>query len=155
MFTLLLVCQSLALVPPKKAEAFDLIKTETPYLTDQFQYTFVGTRTGASTASAWAVFKHLGMDGFKKIVSKSMKLTRVLADGLKDSGFNLVVEPTLNIVAFRSNGGAKQLVEKLWRQGWFVSYVPRYDCVRIVVMPHVKRKNVAAFLKDLVEIEKL
>ncbi len=30
----------------KDAEALDFIKTETPYLTDQFQYTFVGTRTG-------------------------------------------------------------------------------------------------------------
>ena len=135
----------------KDAEALDFIKTETPYLTDQFQYTFVGTRTGASAASAWAVFQNLGMDGFKKIVSKCMKSTRVLADGLKESGFSLVVEPTLNIVAFRSAAGTKQLAEKLWRQGWFVSYVPRYDCIRVVVMPHVKKKHVLAFLKDLSE----
>jgi tyrosine decarboxylase/aspartate 1-decarboxylase len=77
-----------------------------------------------------------------------MKSTRVLADGLKKSGFSLVVEPTLNIVAFRSAYGTKQLAEILWRQGWFVSYVPRYDCIRIVVMPHVKKKHVLAFLRD-------
>ena len=46
----------------------DFIKTETPYITDKFQYTFVGTRTGAAVASAWAVFKTFGMEGFKKIV---------------------------------------------------------------------------------------
>ena len=60
-------------------------------------------------------------------------------------GFKLVVEPTLNIVAFRSNGGTKRLAEKLRQQGWFVSYVPRYDCIRIVVMPHVKKRHAVGF----------
>jgi tyrosine decarboxylase/aspartate 1-decarboxylase len=136
-------------------EAMDLLKTETPYLTDQYQYTFVGTRSGAAAASAWAVFRSLGMEGYKKIVGKCMKTTRLFADGLKDAGFKLVVEPTLNIVAFRSDGGTKRLAERLRRQGWFVSYVPRYDCIRIVVMPHVKKKNALSFLKDLTQIEKL
>jgi tyrosine decarboxylase/aspartate 1-decarboxylase len=135
----------------KDAKALDFIKTETPYLTDGFQYTFVGTRTGASAASAWAVFQNLGIDGFKKIVSKCMKTTHLLAKALENADFSLVVEPTLNIVAFRSASGTRFLAEKLWRQGWFVSYVPRYDCIRVVVMPHVKRKYVLAFLKDLAE----
>ena len=135
----------------KDAEALDFIKTETPYLTDRFQYTFVGTRTGASAASAWAVFQNLGAEGFKKVVSKCMKTTQLLADRLKETGFNLVVEPTLNIVVFRSKDNTKQLAEKLWKLGWFVSYVPRYDCIRVVVMPHVRKKNVVAFLKDLTE----
>ena len=39
-------------------KTLDFIKTETPYLTDQYQYTFVGTRTGAAAASAWAVFQN-------------------------------------------------------------------------------------------------
>ena len=129
------------------------IKTETPYLADQYQYTFVGTRTGAAVASAWAVFRTLGVGGFKKVVGKCLKTTRLLADGLSDSGFELVVEPTLNIVAFRSNKGTKQMAKKLWESGWFVSYVPRHDCIRIVVMPHVKKPHVLAFLKDLAAIE--
>ena len=139
----------------RDSKALDFIKTETPYLTDPYQYTFVGTRTGASAASAWAVFRSLGMDGFKKVVGNCMKTTQLLADGLSDAGFKLVVEPTLNIVAFRSNKGTKHLAEKLWESGWFVSYVPRYDCIRIVVMPHVRKQHAVAFLKDLTEIEKL
>ncbi len=125
----------------KDAKTLDFIKTETPYLTDKVQYTFVGTRTGASAASAWAVFKTLGMEGFQKIVGNCMKNTKLLADGIEKAGFKLVVEPTLNMVAFRS-GNTKGLAEKLWERGWFVSYVPRYDCIRIVVMPHVKRRHV-------------
>ena len=138
----------------RNSEMLDFIKTETPYLTDQFQYTFVGTRTGASAASAWAVFQTLGIDGFKKIVSKCMKITKMLGNGLEETGFRLVVEPTLNIVAFRVDRGTKQLAEKLWRRGWFVSYVPRYDCIRVVLMPHVKNKHILAFLRDLHEIQK-
>ncbi len=139
----------------RDGKALDLIKTETPYLTDPYQFTFVGTRSGAAAASAWAVFRVLGVDGFKKVVGDCMKTTRLLADGLSGAGFKLVVEPTLNIVAFRSDKGTRSLAEKLWRGDWFVAYVPRYDCIRIIVMPHVKKKHVEAFLKDLAEIEKL
>ena len=136
-------------------KALDYIKTETPYLTDQYQYTFVGTRTGAAAASTWAVFRSLGIAGFKRVVGKCMKTTRLLADRLTDAGFKLVVEPTLNMVAFRSSHGTKRLAEKLRQQGWFISYVPRYDCIRIVVMPHVKKRHALAFLKDASRIEKL
>jgi tyrosine decarboxylase/aspartate 1-decarboxylase len=134
----------------RDSKTLDFIKTETPYLTDEFQYTFVGTRTSASAASAWAVFKSFGMEGFQKIVGDCMKTTKLLADGLKNAGFKLVVEPTLNIVAFRSES-TKLLAEKLWERGWLVSYVPRYDCIRIIIMPHVKKQHAIAFLKDLVK----
>ena len=50
----------------KDATSLDYIKTETPYLTDKTQYTFVGTRTGASAASVWAVFKALGREGYSE-----------------------------------------------------------------------------------------
>ncbi len=83
-----------------------------------------------------------------------MKNTKLLACSIEKAGFKLVVEPSLNIVAFRSKN-TRSLAEKLWEKGWFVSYVPRYDSVRIVVMPHVKRQHAVAFLDDLREIEKL
>jgi glutamate/tyrosine decarboxylase-like PLP-dependent enzyme len=58
----------------------------------------------------------------------------------------------LNIFAFRGQN-TKRLSESLWAKGWFVSYVPRYDCIRLVVMPHVKSKHIDQFLRDVVEIE--
>ncbi len=138
----------------KDAQTLDSIKTETPYLTDKEQYTFIGTRTGAAAASAWAVFNTLGIEGYRKIVAECIENTKMFAEGIKRAGFDLLVEPTLNIVAFKGHD-TPGLAEKLLERSWFVSYVPRYDCVRIVVMPHVKTEHVAAFLKDLVEIEKL
>ncbi|MCL4429733.1 MAG: tyrosine decarboxylase MfnA, partial [Chloroflexi bacterium] len=86
--------------------------------------------------------------------AECMENTKLLADGIAKAGFNLVVESSLNLVAFRS-ADTKGLVGKLWKRGWLVSYVPRYDCIRIVVMPHVKKRHAAAFLKDLAKIEKL
>jgi tyrosine decarboxylase/aspartate 1-decarboxylase len=136
----------------KNAKTLEFIKTQTPYLTDKVQYTFVGTRTGAAAASAWAVFKALGMEGFQKIVGTCIKNTKLLAEGVEKAGFKLIIEPTLNLVAFRS-GNTKGLAESLWTKGWFVSYVPRHDCIRIVVMPHVKSKHIHEFLQDLVAIE--
>ncbi len=132
----------------RNEKALDYLKTETPYLTDNAQYTFIGTRPGASAASTWAVFKNLGFEGFKKVVDKCMHSTQLLSNGLEGLGYKLVVPPTLNIVAFRSKN-TRALAEELRKKGWFVSYVPRYDCLRVVVMPHVKRRHVEAFLADL------
>ena len=127
------------------------IKTETPYLTEDVQYTFVGTKSGASVAATWAVFESLGREGFTKTVNRCLRLTKTLSASLESRGFNLVTKPALNIVAFRSSN-SKLLVKALRQRGGFVSYVPRLDCVRIIVMPHLRKRHVAAFLKDLSEI---
>jgi tyrosine decarboxylase/aspartate 1-decarboxylase len=82
------------------------------------------------------------------MVSDCIKNTAFITDGLGNLGFSLVCEPTLNVVAFRSEN-TKRLAERLWQRGWFVSYVPRYDCIRIVIMPHVKRTHAKAFLAEL------
>ncbi|MCW3995720.1 MAG: tyrosine decarboxylase MfnA [Candidatus Bathyarchaeota archaeon] len=131
-------------------QMLEYLKTETPYLTNRYQYTLVGTRTGASAASAWAVLNALGIEGFRKVVKSCIRTTKVLSQGITDAGLSLAVEPTLNIVAFRSTA-TKKLAERLWSQGWYVSYVPRYDCIRMVVMPHVKQCHVIAFLRKLRE----
>jgi tyrosine decarboxylase / aspartate 1-decarboxylase len=132
----------------RSQDMLDFLKTETPYLSDRQHYTFVGTRTGASAASAWAVFRTLGVEGYRKIVNGCMKNTQALADGLEKVGFQLLTLPQLNIVAFKSEN-TKQLADNLRKKGWYISYIPRYDCIRVVVMPHVKRKHVGAFLADL------
>ena len=124
------------------------LRTETPYLTETAQYTFVGTRSAASVAATWAVFESLGREGFRKTVRRCMALTKLLSTGVEALGLKLVAQPTMNIMAFRSPN-SKKTAETLRKRGWFVSYVSRLDCVRIVVMPHLRRKHVQAFLTDL------
>jgi tyrosine decarboxylase/aspartate 1-decarboxylase len=131
----------------------ECIKTETPYLTEECQYTFVGTRPGASAAAAWAVFASLGREGFLKTVKHCMELTERLSSGLEALDFEVLLRPTMNIVAFRC-ANAKRLTDKLRKRGWFVSYVPRLDCVRIVLMPHSTKQHIEAFLQCLSEVSK-
>ena len=127
------------------------IKTETPYLTEDSQYTFVGTRSGASVAATWAVFESLGREGFKKNVRHCMELSTFLSSKLETLGFEVLLRPTMNIVAFR-NANSKLLTNKLRARGWFVSYVPRLDCVRIVLMPHSTKQHIKALLQCLTEL---
>ena len=127
------------------------IGTETPYLTEPCQYTFVGTRSGASAAATWAAVNSLGKDGYRKLVKQCMQVTTCLFDGLENAGFEVLLRPQMNIVAFRS-ANAQVLTQKLRQRGWFVSYIPRLDCVRVVVMPHTKKSHVDAFQKCLAEL---
>lgn len=129
------------------------IKIETPYLTDSYQYTFLGTRLGASVAATWAVIESLGVEGFKKVVARCMELTIFLYEGLEVLGFEVLVRPTMNIVAFRS-ANTKMLLDKLLQNGWYISYVPRLDCIRLVIMPHTTKKHIVNFLNLLKKLGK-
>jgi tyrosine decarboxylase/aspartate 1-decarboxylase len=125
--------------------ALECIKTQTPYLTQDFQCTFVGTRPAASAAATWAVFASLGREGFKKTVAHCMKLTNYLYEGLEEAGFEVLLRPPMNIVAFRA-ANPRALTEKLRSQGWYVSHVPRLGCIRVVLMPHTKKQHIDDFL---------
>jgi tyrosine decarboxylase / aspartate 1-decarboxylase len=127
------------------------ICTDTPYLTKNQQYTFVGTRSGASVAATWAVLNSLGRSGYLKIVKKCMENTKSLCKNLKDTNFTLLIEPTMNIVAFRS-ANSKLTANVLSQKGFFVSYVPRYDCIRVIIMPHLTMKHINDFLTCLREL---
>jgi len=130
----------------------DAISVLAPYLAGGriWQATITGTRPGANALAVWAMIKHLGFEGYKEIVGRAMELSRWFAGELrKIPGVNLIREPVLNIVSF----SAKNLegVEKeLKRRGWGISAHRGY--IRIVLMPHVRKEHLEAFLKDLREI---
>jgi tyrosine decarboxylase/aspartate 1-decarboxylase len=129
------------------------ISTETPYLTEKEQSTIVGTRTGASAAAAWALLKYFGREGYTEIALKCMEVTEFLAEGIKKSGFKLVREPELNIVAFKSDKIAiKDIVSEIEANGWAVSVSAYPEAIRIVVMPHIKMEHAREFLDGLNEI---
>ncbi len=131
----------------------DVMSIETPYLTEDKQSTIVGTRTGASTAATWALMKYLGRNGYSKVAEKCMELTEFLAKGVKESGFQLVTEPQLNIVAFNSKDMTVwQIADRLDERGWAVSISSYPQAIRIIVMPHLKKEHIKSFLTDLREI---
>jgi tyrosine decarboxylase / aspartate 1-decarboxylase len=134
----------------RERKYLESIAIETPYLTEEMQSTVVGTRSGAAAAASWALLKHLGKDGYRKIAVECMELTYFLADGIKKAGFELVTPPQLNIVAFRSkNISVDEIARHLEDKGWAVSMASYPDSIRIIVMPHLKREHIVEFLVDL------
>lgn len=112
--------------------------------------TIVGTRSGASVIAVWAMLKHFGLEGYRRIVKRCMRLTWRLAEEIpKIEGLSLMTRPTMNVIGITSQTLDVRLVaQELRRRGWAVSLFPKH--VRIVVMPHVKKQqHIDDFLEDL------
>jgi tyrosine decarboxylase/aspartate 1-decarboxylase len=109
----------------------------------------VGTRSGASVIAVWSLLKHLGKDGYKRIVKRCMHLTWKLADKIQEiEGLEIMARPTMNVVGLTSRTlSVKRVAEELRRKGWAVALFPRH--IRIVVMPYVQEQHVNEFLEDL------
>jgi tyrosine decarboxylase/aspartate 1-decarboxylase len=79
-----------------------------------------------------------------------MEITKFLHKGIVESGFKVVTEPQLNIVAFGSDiMSVDEIAERLEKLGWAVSISSYPRAIRIIVMPHIKKEHVTAFLDDL------
>ncbi len=111
--------------------------------------TIVCTRSGASVIAVWALMKHLGCEGYSRIVNRCMRLTWRLADEIpKIKGLDIIVKPTMNVVGITSEAfDIRQVVQGLRQKGWAVALFPRH--IRIVVMPHIRKEHVDDFLEDL------
>ena len=116
------------------------------------QATIVGTRSGASIIAVWALLKHLGTEGYKRIVRSCMRLTWKLARGIqKINGLDIITEPVMNIVGIKSEVfDIHRIAEELRLRKWAVSLFPNH--IRIVVMPHVQKQHIEEFLEDLKDI---
>ncbi|HJJ36727.1 MAG TPA: tyrosine decarboxylase MfnA [Methanocorpusculum sp.] len=115
------------------------LSVETPYLSSRVQTTLTGTRPGADVAAAYAVIKYLGREGFRDIVAGCMENTRRLTEGLTAFGYEKVIDPVLNLVAFH---------DFPIPPGWHVSHTRNHD-LRFVLMPHVTRTVIEQFLRDV------
>ncbi len=136
----------------RERKYIDAISVLAPYLAGGkiWQATITGTRPGANALAVWAMIKHLGFEGYREVVRRAMELSRWFAAELKRiSGVYLIREPVLNIVSFGTRN-LETVEEELKERGWGISAHRGY--IRIVMMPHVRREHLEAFLKDLREI---
>jgi len=111
--------------------------------------TIVGTRSGASVIAVWSLIRHLGREGYTRIIKRCMRLTWKLAEEIpKIQGLEVITEPTMNIIGLTSHTlDIKQVARHLRLKGWAVALFPRH--IRIVAMPHVREEHVDEFLEDL------
>ena len=138
----------------RDSEFIKSVSIRVPYLSggEITQGTILGTRSGASAVAVWALLKHLGGEGYQKVVKRCMDLTNMIVRRVKRSKkVYLIMNPIMNIVGLASRSlEPKKLAEGLRKRGWAVSYTPTH--IRLVVMPHLKKKHIIRFLSDLEEL---
>ncbi len=124
------------------------ISVESPYLTEKRNIGLAGTRPSGSVAGAYAVVKSLGKEGYRKIVKDCMENTRYLVEKISEIGFERVIEPIMNVAAFRTDE-AEKIRHEMDRMGWKISAVRKPPAIRIVVMPYVTREVIDNFVEAL------
>lgn len=135
----------------REKEYLNVMAVDSPYLTVKTQSTVVGTRIGASTVATYALLKYFGRSGYSKLAKNLMENTCFLKDSLEKIGYDVIVEPELNIVAFNHPEKNPQFMadelEKI--NGWKVSVANCPNAIRIVLMNHVTKTHLKEFLSDL------
>ncbi len=129
---------------------FEKIKVRSRCTHTKYQFTMLGTRPGAAAAASFAVMHHLGKEGYRKVVRACMDVTEHLVRLLEKNDIEYV-KPVLNVVAIKVED-AIEVAEKLKKMGWMVGYDEDNGVIRIVVMPHVKKKFIDAFVEDLKKV---
>ena len=135
----------------REAKHFEKIAVESPYLTSVYQTSLLGTRNSAGVAAAYAAMRSLGREGYGNIVARCMKNTRAIVARAREAGIEPVVEPLMNIAAFRVRD-VEAVQRGLDARGWKVSTSRNPPALRVVVMPHVTARAAASFAGDLVAV---
>lgn len=127
------------------------LEVETPYLTSKMQFTLTGTRPGTGVASAYAVLKTLGFSGMKAIVNQCLQNVKILVEEMSELGFEPVIEPIMNVVAFKTEK-AEEIKAELYRRKWVISTIRDPKAIRFVIMPHVTEEVIKNFISDFKKV---
>ncbi|WP_440953090.1 tyrosine decarboxylase MfnA [Methanococcoides sp. FTZ1] len=133
----------------RRSEYLDDLEIHTPYLSISKQYSLTGTRSGAAVASTYAVMRHLGKEGYRRVVGQCMEQTQNIVTGAGEMGIGTVIDPVMNVLALRvpnADDVRKRLLDEF---GWHVSITRNPRALRLVVMPHIAGDIVELFLNDL------
>lgn len=115
------------------------------------------SRTGGPVAAAWAVLRHLGEEGFRRIVRESQDATRRMIEGVAAMpGLRVLADPEMAMFTIASDEiSIFELDDEMRARGWRL--LPQFACgggpanlhvsVTHANVPHVDR-----FLTDLREV---
>lgn len=111
-----------------------------------------GTRPGGAIAAAWAVLKHLGEEGYLKIVSGVLETSRKLREGIQAiEGLELLGDPKFSVFAFGSKTvDVYALGDAMEARGWKLDRQQMPPALHLMVTP-AHEKIVEPFLSDLRE----
>lgn len=130
------------------------IATNAPYLTLLKQTTLSGTRCSAAVASTYAAMRTMGRSGYRQMVKECMDTTNFAARRAQVLGLKLVTEPIMNVLGIYMPEGHRpvDVRSKLKERNWMVSVALNPECLRLVIMPHVKKENIDILFQELEEV---
>jgi glutamate/tyrosine decarboxylase-like PLP-dependent enzyme len=115
----------------------------------------LGTKSGGSMASAWAVMHYLGDDGYMRLTREAREATLQIADSIRESTeLVLRAEPQTTLLCFGARDANKlnvfALADELLRKGWYVDRQSPPDSLHCTVNA-IHHDKIAWFTKDLHE----
>ena len=112
-----------------------------------------GSRSGGAIASAWAVMRYLGRDGYREVVGRLMGVRQALIDGIESiDGLTAYAKPHTFQFAFGSDAvDIFAVAEGLGERGWQVGRALEPPSIMLMLnMSH--EPMVASFLAELAEV---
>jgi sphinganine-1-phosphate aldolase len=115
------------------------------------------SRTGGPIAAAWAIFRHLGEEGFRDIVRRSQEATRRMIEGIaKIDGIDVLGTPDMCMFTIASESvNVFEIYDEMRQRGWQMT--PQYAFGGSPSNLHVSitqanQPYTELFLKDLREV---
>jgi glutamate/tyrosine decarboxylase-like PLP-dependent enzyme len=111
--------------------------------------TLAGTRPGGAIAAAWAVMRHLGVEGYRAKQGMVTQARERIEAGVIAQGFTVLGRPQLGLMAFtRGDLDCPAVWGKLRERGWFTGMVTEPRGLQLMLSPiHAEVADV--YLADL------
>jgi glutamate/tyrosine decarboxylase-like PLP-dependent enzyme len=113
--------------------------------------TFRGTRPGGAIASAWAVMRYLGVEGYTRIARTTMEGRDRLIAGIEGlEGFHVVGTPELTVMGYGAEGiDINAVAQQLTARGWFVAGMASPPGIHMGMLSPAHAAIVDEYLGDL------
>jgi sphinganine-1-phosphate aldolase len=112
--------------------------------------TFMGTKCGGAIATAWAMIKILGFEGYRDIAAKVMETTRKIREGVNSiKGLKILGDPAMSLVAITSDYlDVFDIGDEMGKKGWLLDRLQFPNSLHMTISKiHIGCD--AEFLKDL------
>ena len=130
----------------RPAGLFEAIPTERTLI-----HTTSSTKPGSRAASAWATFRHLGREGYRRSTAHVLGLRDLIVEGVcAIPGMRLVVPPVITVVAFTSDTIDLEAVHRLladdgWGQGY--GQIRGQPFIRLSIHPSRDEEHARGFVQ--------
>jgi sphinganine-1-phosphate aldolase len=113
--------------------------------------TFRGTRPGGAIASAWAVMRYLGIDGYTLIAKSIMDGRDRLIAGIEAiDGFHVIGKPEVSVMGYGATSvDIDAVAQQLGKRGWFVSGMASPPGIHMGMLTPAHAAVVDEYLADL------